>query len=319
MSGADRKWIENLVTTITESWDNADKSRPRTMSFVGSEDYIRAQFEEYILALLSSVKYDNFLQKNATQDNVLPDIGPAPHFPSSLFFVGELRLTYVVEGVPVRDFGAVWVEQWRYTSNYAIWMSLTDSELFDIIEPRHPCSGTATLSLEDVQLRVQQTMQDLKLDEKMVASKEAISRTWVSGSSKVRGAVGSALAGIDQYRSQKKSMTTTTSEGKPTAFEGGSTKNEETVSSTGKETNGKKDSFVGSWSAWAAEKRKRAFQKEEPVKFERTEIGPAPLRPLAQWAKRNSDAEGLSLGGESVRSSGETRVEDKGRIDKGLD
>ena len=55
----------------------ADKSRPRTMSFVGSEDYIRAQFEEYILALLSSVKYDNFLQKNsvpATQP-LLPEIG----------------------------------------------------------------------------------------------------------------------------------------------------------------------------------------------------------------------------------------------------
>jgi hypothetical protein len=88
MSGADRKWIDLLVNTITESWDTStilnhhililgDKSRPRTMSFVGSEDYIRAQFEEYILALLSSVKYDNYLKKHSlpSQESILPEIG----------------------------------------------------------------------------------------------------------------------------------------------------------------------------------------------------------------------------------------------------
>ena len=52
------------------------------MSFVGSEDYIRAQFEEYLLALLSSVKYDNYLQKHTSthQDpsQLLPEIGPPP-------------------------------------------------------------------------------------------------------------------------------------------------------------------------------------------------------------------------------------------------
>ena len=58
-----------------------DKSRPRTMSFVGSEDYIRAQFEEYILALLSSVKYDNYLQQHSlpTQEVILPEIGSQPN------------------------------------------------------------------------------------------------------------------------------------------------------------------------------------------------------------------------------------------------
>jgi hypothetical protein len=47
------------------------------MSFVGSEDYIRAQFEDYTLALLSSVKYDNYLQQNSlpTQEVILPEIG----------------------------------------------------------------------------------------------------------------------------------------------------------------------------------------------------------------------------------------------------
>jgi hypothetical protein len=182
-------------------------------------------------------------------------------------------------------------------------MSLTDQELFDIVEPRHPCSGTSTLSLEDVQIRVQQKMQDLKIDEKMVASKEALSRTWVSGSTKVRGAVGSALAGFDQYRTQRKpgssSETTVTSV----------TSKDTSVPPVVKESNGaKKDTLVGSWATWAAEKRKKAFQKEEPPKIERVDIGPAPARPLAQWAKRSNETSRTvspQIGGDSVRSSSE--------------
>jgi hypothetical protein len=178
-------------------------------------------------------------------------------------------------------------------------MSLTDQELFDIIEPRHPCSGTATLSLEDVQLRVAQTMQDLKLDQKMVASKEAISRTWVSGSSRVRGAVGSALAGMDQYRSQRK----------PESSVGKSESSDKPATSEPDVSQNTKESFVGGWAAWAAEKRKWAFQKEEPVKIERIDIGPAPARPLAQWAKRSSDASSSRV--ESIRLSSETKAEEK--------
>ena len=201
------------------------------------------------------------------------------------------------------------MNEWRNTSNYAIWTSLTDTELFDIVEPRHPCSGTLTLSLEDVQLRVQQKMQDLKLDEKMASSKEAISRTWMTSSSKVRGAVGSALANLDQYRSQRRGQTSSTqSETSATAVE-----------EQPKEPNGgggKKESFAGSWAAWAAEKRRKAFQKEEPTRIERPDIGPAPPRPLAQWAKRSSETsvkspsptiQSLSSGDENKSEVGEKR------------
>lgn len=273
------------------------------MSFVGSEDYIRAQFEEYVLALLSSVKYDNYIQRHSStlqNESVLPEIGTL-RIPTQL----------IVEGVPVRDFGAAWVEEWRHTSNYAIWMSLTDQELFDVMEPKHPCAGASTLSLEDVQLRVQQKMHDLKLDEKMAQSKEVLSRTWVSGSTKVRGAVESAWAGLDQYRSQRKLADSTGNATSPTA------------ATAEKDANGaKRESFVGGWAAWAAEKRKRAFQREEPVRIERVDIGPAPARPLAQWAKRNSDAGGSGIEPakvESVKSSSESRVDGKeGNVDTAI-
>jgi hypothetical protein len=55
----------------------ADPSRPKTLGFVGSEDYIRLQFEEYVLSMVSAVKYHLFMLKHAGSDqNVfLPDIG----------------------------------------------------------------------------------------------------------------------------------------------------------------------------------------------------------------------------------------------------
>jgi hypothetical protein len=196
-------------------------------------------------------------------------------------------------------------------------MSLTDAELFDIVEPRHPCAGTSTLSLEDVQLRVAQKMQDLKIDEKMVASKEVLSRTWVQGSTRVRGAVGSAWANLDQYRQSQRKP----SANPPPTKDGGATTEKEAVGEAtttvegGGEANGsgagggKKETFVGGWAAWAAEKRKKAFLKEEPAKVERVDIGPAPARPLAMWAARKKSAEIAGVSGESVRSSSDTQVE----------
>ena len=195
------------------------------------------------------------------------------------------------------------MDNWRLTSNYAIWMSLTDPDLFDIVDARHPCAGASTLSLEDVRLRVAQNLQDLKLDEKMVASKEAISRTWITSSSKVRGAVGSAWANLDQYRAKKPDTSSTPVTPTTTGpVEKGDTDGQ---------TNGKEEkegkTFVGSWSAWASERRKKVFQKEEVARPVPMDIGPAPARPLAQWAKRASDASSTlaSPRMESVRSSSE--------------
>lgn len=47
------------------------------MGFIGSEDYIRLQFEEYILSMVSAVKYHMFLEKHAgsATNMLLPDIG----------------------------------------------------------------------------------------------------------------------------------------------------------------------------------------------------------------------------------------------------
>jgi hypothetical protein len=43
LTGADRKWMDDLVSTVEETWNPADPTRPLGMAFKGSDDYLRAK------------------------------------------------------------------------------------------------------------------------------------------------------------------------------------------------------------------------------------------------------------------------------------
>lgn len=54
----------------------ANPGRPKTMGYAGSEEFIRLQFEEYLLALLASVRYRMYSeQTNDDAKSLLSDIG----------------------------------------------------------------------------------------------------------------------------------------------------------------------------------------------------------------------------------------------------
>ena len=61
----------NVVLTVT-----ANPSRPNTLGYAGSEEFIRLQFEEYLLALLSATKYKLYIdsKKDEAKQSIL-DIG----------------------------------------------------------------------------------------------------------------------------------------------------------------------------------------------------------------------------------------------------
>ena len=59
----------------------ANPGRPKMMGYVGSEEFIRLQFEEYLLSLISSVKYHIHLQSPQTDPRaLLADVGQACPF-----------------------------------------------------------------------------------------------------------------------------------------------------------------------------------------------------------------------------------------------
>lgn len=121
LSASDKKWINGVIQSVNDTWDPEDPWRPKGLGFRGSEDYVRQQFEDYIMGLLSSVKYDRFLSR-------------ASHSKQ------RLNLPREIDGNPIRLFNNNWIKEWRTTNNFRIFSKFTDDELFDIVEPRHVAS-----------------------------------------------------------------------------------------------------------------------------------------------------------------------------------
>lgn len=223
LSTPDRRWIDYITQSVNDTWDDADPSRPKTMGFIGSEEFIRLQFEDYIVALLAAVKYHNFMLKHANNPRML-----LPH----------------IEGDPAIDFNMEWIEAWMKTENYRIWDSKTDTHLFDIVEPRHLCAGG--LTIDDVSRRVSQQVQELHLDEKLASGREAAARNWAAAREKGGTMINKFYAELESYREAQRKK----------AEEAKQTQGPEAAPASPTVKNGQQQSYMGSWASWAGEKRK---------------------------------------------------------------
>jgi hypothetical protein len=151
---------------------------------MGSEEFIRLQFEEYLLALLSSMKYHEELSSCTT--------GESNRSRTQL-------QNFNIEGDPAIDFNMEFLTQWQTTSNYAMFSRLTsDALLFSITEPRHPSAGG--LTMEDIQRRLSQQVADLHLDERVREGREALNRHFSTGQKKVTAAFNSFWSDIESMR-----------------------------------------------------------------------------------------------------------------------
>ncbi|KAE9408842.1 hypothetical protein BT96DRAFT_970339 [Gymnopus androsaceus JB14] len=155
LTPADRKWMDDIITDVNETWSEEDPSRPQGMAFKGSDDYLRVKFDEYVSASLASIRYRDFLAK------------------------GEGVL--IAEPASTEDFNHMWMSEFKNTNAYEVWERTTDPMLFDIIEPRHPCNEKVSV-VADIGLRLQEGIQDLKLDQQLAPAREAVTRTFSAGS-----------------------------------------------------------------------------------------------------------------------------------------
>ncbi|KAL1868749.1 hypothetical protein VTK73DRAFT_3556 [Phialemonium thermophilum] len=248
LSVADRRWIDFITQEVNNTWDEANPGRPKTMGYGGSEEFIRLQFEEYLLSLISSVKYHNYLLKHGNNPKMV-----LPH----------------IDGDPSAEFGPEWVEAWSRTENYRIWDSVTEPNLFDIVEPRHPCAGG--LTLDDVQRRFAQQVQDLHLDERFAQGKEVLGRNLAAGREKASTIFNKLYADMEALREAQRRRaeeakqlhgSASSGMGEKNGGNGGAgfpggvdlTKAQQTMHSVSV----KAGAYMNSWAAWAGEKRKAA-------------------------------------------------------------
>ncbi|KAJ5135426.1 Late secretory pathway protein AVL9 [Penicillium bovifimosum] len=185
LSAADRRWIDLLTQIVNDTWDEEHPSQPKTLGFMGSEEFIRLQFEEYLLALLSSMKYHEELSSSNAPDSLNRSKTPMQN--------------YNIEGDPASDFNTEFLAHWKTTSNYALFSRLTsDALLFSITEPRHPSAGG--LTMDDIQRRLSQQVADLHLDERVREGREALNRHFSTGQKKVSAAFNSFWSDIETMR-----------------------------------------------------------------------------------------------------------------------
>jgi hypothetical protein len=205
------------------------------MRYQGSEEFIRLQFEEYLVSLISSVKCHNYMTQHAANPRVmLPQ----------------------VDGDPATDFSLDWIEAWSRSENYRIWDKNTDSHLFDFVEPKHPFPGG--LTIEDVQRRLAEQVKEFHLDERFAVGKEVLGRNFQAGREKASTVFNKLYADMEALReSQRKKHEEQRREAEKSgqhspSFAPDLNGARQTVQSVGS----KAGAYIGSWGTWMGEKRR---------------------------------------------------------------
>ncbi|KAK6454239.1 transport protein Avl9-domain-containing protein [Scheffersomyces xylosifermentans] len=108
LSKDDKKFINNLIHNIENE---------REEEYLGNDDYIRYQFEDYLNSLIATMRYaqykDKFLQ-------------PPPGFANGDSNLGDLSL-----------FNSKFIDSWKLSYNYRIWNSMADEFIFNFMDPKH--------------------------------------------------------------------------------------------------------------------------------------------------------------------------------------
>lgn len=166
--------MDQIIHVVQETWKEGDPAQPIMMQYEGSDDYLRARFEEYVFGFLATAKYAAQLPPRA------PD---TPVDPNS----------------PVTQYGREAIQLFRETRVFSQWNTLTDDTLCDLIGCKHPFSGKVTV-LSDAALRLSAGLHDLRIDESLAPTREAIGAALQAGSaglSKVASSWRSDLARLN--------------------------------------------------------------------------------------------------------------------------
>ncbi|KAH6607699.1 lalv9 family [Trichoderma cornu-damae] len=232
LTAADRRWIDHLTQEVNDTWDESNPSTPKTMQYAGSEEYIRAQFEAYIIGLISSVKFHGHLASIAA----------------------AVRST--AESDPAVDFGLDWVEAWMRTENYRMWDAHTDANLFAVSEPKHPCAGG--LSIEDVQRRIAEQVKELHLDERFAQGRDILGRNFAAGREKASTMLNRLYSDVEQLREAQRRRADEAAKANEAGKNSGdgisvdTAKAQEATQTVGSRAS----AYMASWASWAGEKRK---------------------------------------------------------------
>ncbi|KAI9167094.1 LAlv9 family protein [Paramyrothecium foliicola] len=262
LTAADRRWIDFLTQEVNDTWDEANPSRPKTLGYRGSEEFIRSQFEAYILGLISSVKFHNFLVS----------VGDKTKGGNS-----------AADADPAVDFGLDWVEAWMRTENYRMWNAHTDENIFAVSEPKHPCAGG--LTIEDIQRHIAEQVKDLHLDERFAQGRDILGRNLAAGREKASSVFNKLYSDVEYMReSQRRRAEEARAQDAPKTQAEADVAEHAKSPAAAQSVGTRAGTFMAGWASWAGEKRKAGgwgsgWGKKATSKPEKIESSTAPASP----------------------------------------
>lgn len=105
--------------------------------YVGSDDYIRYKFEDYLCSLLSTTKYAQYVEKFKQS--------PPGFSHTSVAADVDTNDDVSTDNGNLSAFGNEFIEHWQKTKNYAIWDTMSDEFIFNFLTPRHIGADIANL------------------------------------------------------------------------------------------------------------------------------------------------------------------------------
>ncbi|KAI8096783.1 transport protein Avl9-domain-containing protein [Halteromyces radiatus] len=191
---ADRRWMEKIVKVVHDTWDDNDPARPMQNTYLGSDDYLRARFEEYVLSLLSSTKHAQDTNVLASiNGTALAGMGSADAYSTQT--TEDVMLDDDKERNYVLDYGIKWWINWRETVNFKLWNQYTDHEIYEIVEPGHP--GMGHISIVDIQNTLSNRFRDLQLRNNLGPLGKTLSKAMSGGAKAVSSGRVRLLRGVD--------------------------------------------------------------------------------------------------------------------------
>ncbi|KAI9739143.1 MAG: late secretory pathway protein avl9 [Cirrosporium novae-zelandiae] len=294
LSAADRRWVDSLTQTVNETWDEVNPSRPNTLGYAGSEEYIRNQFEEYLLSFLSTLKYHIYLQAAGSLSASTDPPSPAP------------------------DFSMAFLNAFTSTHAFTLFNTHTSPHLFDLIPPQHPTSGP--LSLDDVSRRLTQQIESLHLDERVREGRENLSKHLAAGRAKASSAMQNLWAEVEalreaQRRRQMEAAANSPANESMTTVRRASVSSQSTnISRSGPDASQvqasvsaagqRASSYVAGWGSWAADRIRGSSHPASSTTDASSTTSPiSPTSSIQEREKENERTSG-SWGGVMARWRG---------------
>ncbi|ANZ77648.1 BA75_04870T0 [Komagataella pastoris] len=143
LTNADKKFIDFIVHQVKlahlenegGSGSNTINNFNLSKSFNGGNEFIRNNLEDYLIGLLSTLKYEKFLE-NATPTQL-----------NSLIPMGNTNHTQLHSDV--KHYNELFISEYRKSNNYQIFDDSTDDELFNFFEPTHAANLIASPNIWD--------------------------------------------------------------------------------------------------------------------------------------------------------------------------